>query len=801
MSALFQDLRYGLRTLAKNPGFTAVAVLTLALGIGANTAIFSAVNALMLNPYPFPQPNRIAWVEARHVSGRNSNTGYRDFLDWQEQNTVFEEMAIVPWEGGYTLTDQGDAQRIVGGATTSGFLRVLGIQPALGRFFTAEEDKPGGARVAVLSYATWQRRFARSADVLGRTLMLNGQPFTVIGVMPRRFAFPGVRTCEFFTALREDPASGRYQHQYAVVARLKPGITVERAQADMTTIAHRLEQEYPATNMGWGVAVMPIRQAIAEQVRTPVAILFSAVGFVLLLACANVAGLLLARASGRAKEMAIRSAIGAARVRIMRQMLTESVLLAVVGGALGLVWAGWLMDVLRVATPEDFALDSTLRIDSNVLAFTLVISLLTGVLFGLAPAWSVSKTDLNTALKGTAEAWGGAQSRRRLLSGLVAGEVALSLVLLVGAGLLVKDLLFVLHLETGLRIEHVLTFWVDIPDAKYSSSQRIASFYTELLDRLRTSPGVDGAATVLTLPMTGGITGGGFQIEGRPKAADWVDTLVQYNISSPGFFGVMGIPLVRGRDFNERDTGAAVPVAIVNDILARRFFPNEDPIGRRFKDDYDGKWRTIVGVVGSYKHQQPMKAAVPGVYRPLVQIPDTGMWITLRTRGDPTQLAVTARGIVRGLDRDVPVLKLRTMREVVADSLSEPRLLTSFLAGFAGFALALAAIGIYGVIAYSVAQRTHEMGVRIALGASREDVLALVVCKGVLLAGAGVLVGVPVALAFSRLMGSLLYGVSPRDFTVFAGVPVLLVAVAVAASYIPARRATRIDPIVALRYE
>jgi putative ABC transport system permease protein len=427
-----------------------------------------------------------------------------------------------------------------------------------------------------------------------------------------------------------------------VVARLKPGIRVERAQADMTTIARRLEREYPATNTGWGVAVMPIRQAIAEQVRTPVAILFSAVGFVLLLACANVAGLLLARASGRVREIAIRAAIGAARVRIMRQMLTESVLLAVAGGALALVWAGWLMDVLRVATPEDFALDSTLRTDSNVLAFTLVISLLTGVLFGLAPAWSVSKIDLNSALKGMAEARGGAQSRRRLLSGLVAGEVALSLVLLVGAGLLVKDFLFVLHLETGLRIEHVLTFWVDIPGAKYSSSQRIASFYTELLDRLRMSPGVDGAATVLTLPMTGGMTGGGFQMEGRPKAADWVDTLVQYNISSPGFFRVMGIPLVRGRDFDERDTGTALPVAIVNDTLARQFFPNEDPIGRRFKDNYDGKWRTIVGVVGSYKHQQPMKAATPGVYRPLAQIPDTGMWITLRTQGDPTQLAATA---------------------------------------------------------------------------------------------------------------------------------------------------------------
>ena len=503
MTTLLQDFRYGSRMLGKNPGFTAVAALTLALGIGANTAIFSAVNALLLNPYAFPEPDRILFVEARHVSGKNQGAGYRDFLDWRAQNAVFEEMAIVPDSYSYTLTGQGEPQRINGGLATFGFLRVLGIQPLLGQFFTAEEDEPGAAQVAVLSYPTWQRRFAGSREVLGRTMTLNGRSFTVIGVLPAGFAFPGIKTCEFFSPLQESPLNGRYQHQYGVVARLKPGITVERAQADMTTITRRLAQEYPETNRGWGAEVTPIRQAIAGQVKKPVLILASAVAFVMLLACVNVAGLLLARASGRGREIAVRASLGATRWRVVRQMLTESIMLALAGGGLGLVFAPWLMDVLRGAAPEDFALDATLRLDSTALAFTLAISLLTGVVFGLAPAWYGSKTDLNTALKGDANAWSGRHSRNRFLSGLVAGEMALSLVLLIGGGLLLRSFLVALHVETGLRVEHVLTFALDLPDSRYSTKQRTTAFYQELLDRLRSSPGVDAAPAVMTLPMTG----------------------------------------------------------------------------------------------------------------------------------------------------------------------------------------------------------------------------------------------------------------------------------------------------------
>ncbi len=801
MGTLLQDIRYGTRTLARSPGFAAVVVVTLALGIGANTAIFSAVNAVLLNPYPFPQPDRILWLEAHHVSGNNSGTGYTDFTDWRQQNVVFEDMAIVPWEGAYTLTGQGEPQRIEGGATTEGFLRVLGIQPVIGRFFTAEENTPGGPHVAVLSYAAWQQRFAGSAEVLGRSMALDGEAYTIIGVLPSGFAFPGIRTCGFLAPLGDQMGVGRFIHMYDVIARLKPGVTVERAQADMATIAGRLAQEYPDSNKGWGVDVMPIGRAIAGQAKMLVYVLWAAVAFVLLLACVNVAGLVLARASGRAKEIAIRASLGAGRGRILRQMLTESVLLAVAGGGLGLLFAEWLMDVLRSAAPADMALDSTLRLNFNVLAFTVALSLLTGILFGLAPAWHGSKTDLNAALKGDANAWSGARSRRRILSSLVAGEVALSLMLLVGAGLLVKNLFFVLHLDTGLRIEHVLTFALDPPYVKYSSAPRITAFYQELLANLRTTPGVDAAAAVMTLPMTGSYTGGQLEIEGRAKPADWQATHVQYNTSTPGFFRAMGIPLVRGRDFDEHDTAAALPVAVINDTLARQFFPHDDPIGHRFKDAYDGHWRTIVGVVGSFKNQQPMKSPVPGVYRSHAQSPASQMWVTLRTTGDPAKLAAIVRGEVRTLDRDVPILKLRTMSQVVADSVSQSRLMTAFLAAFAGFSLVLAAVGIYGIVAYSVRQRMHEMGIRAALGASYADVLRMILGKGALLAGAGVLLGIPAALAMSRVIGSLLYGISPRDLTVFLAVPAVLVAVALAASYLPARRAAKVDPMVALRYE
>lgn len=801
MSRLSHELRYAIRMLAKSPSFTFVAAVTLAVAIGANTAIFSAINALLLNPYSFPESDRVVLLDARHVSGKNSNTGYRDYLDWQEQNTVFENVAIVPWIGTYTLTGQGEPQRVIGGDTTADFLRVVGVQPARGRFFSPDEDRPHAPRVALLSYAAWQKYFGESADILGRTITLNGEPFTVIGIMPRHFVFPGTPTCDFFTALRESGSGGRFQHQYGVVARMKPGVTLAQAQANMTAIANRLAQEYPESNVGWGVVVLPVRQALVVEARQPTFILFSAVIFVLLLACANLTGLLLARASGRTKEIAIRLSLGAGRAQIVRQLLIESTLLSIAGGAAGLLVANRLMSVLRRAAPENFALDSTLRLDSTVLAFTLLISLATGIVFGLAPAWYGSKTDLNVALKGDASAWSGPRSRSRLQSLLVTGQVALSAVLLVVAGLLTRDLFVVLHMNTGLRTEHVLTFGLDLPWAKYSSAQHIVARYQDVIASLKRVPGVEGAAAVETLPMTGGPTRGSFHIEGRPKAADWVNTLVQYNFVSPGYFRIMGIPLLRGRDFDERDAETAMPVAVINDTLARQFFPNESPIGHRFKDDYDGQWRTIVGIVGSVKNQQPMKPPIPGLYVPHAQEADSRMTVVVRTQGDPAKLATTARSIVHATDADLLIVAMLTMDQVVADSMAEPALLAAFVAGFAAFALLLAAIGIYSIMAYSVSQRTHEMGVRMALGAERSDIFRLVLRRGAVLTGLGIALGIPAAFATSQMIGSLLYGITARDTAVYTAVLLLLPSVSLAASYFPARRATKADPAAALRSE
>ncbi len=801
LELMAQDVRYGFRMLRKSPAFTVVTLLTLAVGIGANTAMFSAVNALLLNPYRFPESRRIVHVDARHISGRNQGAGYRDFLDWREQNSVFEEMAIVPWTGTYTLTGQGEPQRIVGGATTHGFLRVLGIQPVLGRFFTGEEDRSGAPSLAVLTYAAWQSRFGGSPEVLGRQLMLNSVPHTIIGVLPRGFAFPGVQTCEFFAALRENSSNNRFQHQYDVMARLKRGATLERAQAEMATIARRLEQEYPETNKGWSILLTPIHNAIARETKTEILILFSTVIFVLLLACANLAGLQLARASSRAREMAVRASLGASRRRIVCQMLTESLLVAVAGGMLGLAFAQWLMAALRSAAPEELALDATMHLDATVFLFSLVASALAGVLFGLAPALYAARPDLSSVIKGDPAFGSSAPAHVRLRSSLVAGQVALSLVLLVGAGLLVKDLVVVLRLQTGLRTDHVLTFALAPPRAKYSAPERRAEFYRDLLERLRSAPGVDTAALVDTLPMTGGMTGGGFQIEGRPKASDWVDTLVQYNGSTPGFFRALGIPLLRGRDFDDRDETTSLPVAIINDTLARQFFPNEDPIGRKYRDDYDGKWRAIVGIVGSYKSQQPMRPPIPAVFRPLAQTGLGWEWVTARTSGDPERLAGSVRAIVRAIDSDVPVLQLRTMQQVVSDSLSQSRLMTRYLAGFASFALLLAVIGIYGIVAYSVRQRLREMGIRAALGASYGSLLGSALGWGVQLSIIGVAVGIPVALGLSGVLASVLYGIGPRDITVFVAVPVILILAALAASYLPARQAARVDPMTALRYE
>jgi putative ABC transport system permease protein len=526
LDRLMQDIRFACRGLIGNRAFLAIVILTFACGIGVTTAIFSGVHALLLNPYPFPRSDRLVSVEAHHISGKNSGAGWLDFRDWQRQNTVFESMAIFPWAGGYTLTGFGEPQLVNGAHTTADFLQVLGVAPVLGRFFSAEEDKPGAPLVAVLSYAFWQERFARDPSALGKAITLEGKQYTIIGVLPRRFVMRGTPTCDFFTPLREN-SSSRSQHQYDVIARLRPGITLTEAQSQLTSIAQRLEQQYPATNKGWGITVRPLRESFTEGLRGPMMILSGAVGFVLLLACVTVSGLLLARTLGRAKEVAVRASLGATRFRILRQMVTESMVLSCTGGAAGVLLAMWIMKVGRAAAPDGLGLDVALRLDPLILAFALGISILSGILSGVWPAWHISGVDPNSVLKSDGNAWSRTRSRNRWMFGLVAGETVLSVLLLTNAGLLSKSLMLSLHADTGIAVEHVLTFGIHLPQARYRTNSQAAAFYRDLIERLNQSPGVEKAAGVATLPMTDDFTGASFQVEGRPKAADWVDTRLQ----------------------------------------------------------------------------------------------------------------------------------------------------------------------------------------------------------------------------------------------------------------------------------
>jgi len=797
---LWQDVRFALRSLRRTPGFFAVAILTLAFGIGVNAAIFSAVYALILNPYPFPDPGRLVSVEEHNVAGDSNSTGIVEFHDWQSQNSVFEAMAIEPWPGSFTLSGQGEPHRIEGGRTTAGFLNVLGIQPAMGRFFTEQDSLPGAAPVALITWEMWERRFGADPGILGRTMTLEGLTVPVIGVLPRGFVYPGIPTCEFLAPLQDSGGLGRKQHQYSVLARLKSGVTIAQAQSDMSIIASRLETLYPETNKGWGARVRPLRDMLVEEVRTPVLVMSASVGFVLLLACVNVAGLLLARASGKTREVGIRTALGAGRGRIIRQMLTETVILSLAGGAAGVVLAFWMMRGLRAVAPEYLALDSALHLNPAVLVFTLAVSIAVGIASGAIPAWLASGADPNSALKEEGSAWRRARSRNRALSFLVTGEVALSVLLMTGSGLMTRSFLRGMNMNIGIRTENVVSFQLGLPYGKSSPAQADV-FYRELLDRLNHAPGIESAAAVGTLPMTGGLQGGAFLLDDRPKPPDWRDQMVQYNNSTPGYFATMGIPLLRGRDFNAQDTATSPPVGIVNEALARRYFPGQDPLGRRYLDDYDGQWRIIVGVVGSVAHQRPTQTPMPGVYAPFRQTPNNWMWIVARGRGDAAPVIATARQVVHDLNPDMPLEKVRTMREVVSDSLQVPRLLMQFFSIFAAFALLLDAIGIYGIVDYSACQRNHEMGIRVALGASRGTIALLMMRKGIVPAAIGALIGLPASAILLGALRAVLLGISSRDATVAIGVSVLLLIVALCTSLLPARRAARVDTVFALRYE
>ncbi|PYS88840.1 MAG: hypothetical protein DMF64_19425 [Acidobacteria bacterium] len=810
MNTLWQDLRYGVRVLAKNPGFTVVAVLALALGIGANTAIFSIVNAMLLRPLPYTDPERLVvlWETNPNLANvylrTHNEASPANFLDWQQQQTVFADIAAFRWND-YNLTGSDAPEQLTGNPMTANMFDVLKVKPLIGRTFQPQDADPKSDRVVVLSYGLWQRRFGGNQNVLGQTITLNGNPTTVVGVMPADFEFPAAFS-ELWTPLRfaTDTPPSRGSHFLYTRARLKPGATIQQAQAEMETIAARLRGQYPDTNADRSIHVVGLHESTVEFAKTGLLSLLGAVGFVLLIACANVANLMLARSSARHKEIAIRTALGASRWRIVRQLLTESVLLSLLGGAGGVLLALWGLDLLLASVPKEFSLMlhgwNQIRLDRWVLTFTIAVSILTGLLFGLAPALQASKTDLNEALKEGGRASVG-HARRRFRGALVVLEVALALVLLIGAGLMLKSFMRLMEVRPGFDPHNVLTAQLSLPSTRYAKPEQVVNFYQQLVARVAAQPGVESVGVINYLPMAGSGGTNSFIIEGRPapKQGDYPEA--NFRIASPNYFQTMRIPVIKGRVFTDFDKSDSLRVALINETMAREFFPNEEPVGKILRDPAGQNPTQIVGVVGDIKHFGLDDAPEPYLYVPHTQAAESSMMLVLRSASEPASLTAAVRREVAALDRDQPLNNIKNMEQRIAET-STPARLTSFLMGvFAALALVLASVGIYGVIAYSVAQRTHEIGIRMALGAERRDILALVVRQGMTLVIIGLGFGLVASFVLMRWLASKLFQVSATDPVTFTAVSVLLALVALIACYIPARRATKVDPMIALRYE
>jgi putative ABC transport system permease protein len=806
MDALLNDIRYAIRNLIKRPGFTLIAVITLALGIGANSAIFSAINALLLRPLPFPELDRVVaiWDEMPSRGIIHNEVAMANYLDWRAQNQSFEQLALYRWWSA-NLTGIDPPERIQGFLVTANFIDVIGLKPIMGRNFTEEENQPGKDAVAIITHSLWQRRFGGDPNIINKTITTNSVTRTVIGVMPERFNFPKGAEVYAPIALTPELMRSRGSHGYYVIGRLKPGVSIESAQADTDNMAARLEQQYPETNTGWGATVYPI---VADTVRlydTALWVMMGAVGFVLLIACANVANLMLARASGRRREIALRAALGASRWRIIRQLLTESIIVALIGGALGVLVAFWGIDALRVSNPGDAARFAPgwyqLGLNLPVLAFTLGLSFLSGLVFGLAPAWQVSKPNLNDALKeGLRQASG---SSHLLRSSLVVFEVALSLVLLVGAGLLARSFLSLLKTDPGFNPDNVLTMNLVLPGAKYREEPQRAAFYNDLVQRVKAVPGVESAAVVNYLPLGGANSSDDYLVEGAAEPPPGYEYDGRYRVATPDYFRTMRIPIIRGRGFTEQDKAGAPPVVIVNETLARKHWPDEAAIGKRIR--FYGPlerapWMEIVGVVADVKHELNLPV-IPEYYLPHAQDAWGSMVLLAKTNVEPSSLAASIRQQVWAIDKDQPVFDVRTMQEVRSMSVTMYSFSSVMLGIFAGVALLLASIGIYGVMAFAVTQRTQEIGIRMALGARGSDVLKLVVKHGMKLALLGIVIGLAGSWALTRFMEKLLVGVPATDLLTFSVVSACLFVAALLACYLPARRATKVDPLVALRYE
>jgi len=807
MNSIIRDVKFALRGLAKHPAFTAIAVVTLALGIGGSTSIFTVVNAALVRGLPYKSPDRLyhIWEQVPKQEFPKREFSYPDYQDYQ-QNNVFEGLAAYTG-GGAILSGQGDPESLNAPRVNAAFFSVLGVDPLLGRTFQSGEDTQGGPKLTVLTYALWQRHFGADPNIVGRALTLNGESYTVIGVLPASFQF-ALRPADLFLPYQptQNQLTRRYMHGTNLIGRLKPGKTADEAQSELNLIAGRIEQQFNDSHAGVKARVVPLQEEIVGNVRPILLVLLGAVGFVLLIACANVASLLLTRSLARQKEVAIRSALGASRWRVIRQLLTESILLSLAGGVAGLLIAFWGVPALVAVLPQSqlnaMPFLKSLNIDASILAFSFGLSLLTGLFFGLAPALQSSKLDLNEALKE-----GGRQtsagSGHRLRSAMVVSEIALAVVLLIGAGLMMKSLLRLLQTNIGFQTENLLTMTVIVPPSKYTEVNQQINFNDQLRQRVQALPGVAAAGTVNILPVNSGNTTR-FIIDGDPIPAPGKETEANIRTVSDDYFKTLGVPLLAGRMFDERDTNDKPGVVIIGKTIADRMFAGRDPVGRLLKySSIQGQGDLIVGVVGDVKITGIDEALRPVLYYPFRQSSSTFANLVARTNTDPNALAAAIRSEVRNLEPDAAILNVRTMDEMIAQTPASfmrrfPALVISI---FAGIALLLASIGIYGVVSYSVSQQTHYIGVRMALGASPSDILKMILKQGLLLALLGVGIGVGAAFGLMRLLSTLLYQVSATDVSTFAIVTGTLFAVALLACFLPARRATKVDPLVALRYE
>lgn len=802
MESLAQDLRYSIRLLMSKPGFTIAAIMTLTLAIAVNSAVFSVVNSILFRRLVYHDPDRLVfvWVTNSKENLKEGKISFMNFSDWRSQNQSFEDLAAFSYWP-FNLSGDQAPERVVGGVASASFFPLLGVQPIIGRTFTNEEEREGHDQVAVLSYGLWQHRFNADPNILQRTVQTDGKVLSIIGVLPPDFSFPGKEEAEMWTP---PPATGSYLNErglfyLTVIGRLKPGVLLPQAQSDMNMIASRLEEQYPDINTNYGINLVSFHEQIVGKIRAFLLILLGAVGLILLIACANVANLLLSRSVSRQKEIAIRIAVGATRSRLIKQLLTESVVLAVIGGLLGMLLAYWGIGFLISLSPADLPRIREVSIDGRVLLFSLAVTLISGVIFGLAPALQASKPNIRETLNDGGRNSGDTFHGRRTRNLLVVSEVASSVVLLIGAGLLIRSFVELLNTAPGFDSSNVLTMRVTLLRARYPERPDYSRFYQQVLQRLKNLPNVESVGAVTTIPLTGISSAWSFSIEGRPVAPNERPS-ISWNAASEDYFKTMRVPLIEGRVFNEYDTLESNAVVVINQALARQFFSDEDPIGKYVNIGLGApKPREIVGVVGNVKQTALDSEEKAEVYTPYTQLPWSGSSFVIRTQGDPMRLASAVRNEVWTIDKDQPITKVRTMENIMAESVSQRRFIMIVLGVFAAVALLLAAAGIYAVIAYSVAQRTHEMGVRMALGAQASDLTKLVVGQAMMLTLAGVAIGLAGAFALTRIMSSLLHGVSATDPITFVSVSVLLTVVSFVASYIPALKVTGIDPIVAVR--